>query len=94
MFETLLNSAYEAGSEVFVFMNGFANPLRGRVQDISSDYFTFFQTGKQGTVLWAFRMSDVISCGLLVGLPGEASSAPIREAQAEGVSFNESDHLN
>lgn len=93
MFETLLKSAYEAGGEVFVFMNGFANPLRGRVQDISSDYFTFFQSGKQGTVLWAFRMSDVISCGLLVGLPGEGSEIVARDAQqAEGVPFNESDH--
>lgn len=92
MFETLLNSAFESGGEVFVYMNGFSSPLRGRVQDFSNDYFTFFQTGKQGNVLWAFRMSDVISCGLLVGPPGEASESLVPEAQAEDITYNESDY--
>lgn len=92
MFETLLKSAFESGGDIFVYMNGFSSPLRGRVQDFSADYFTFFQTGKQGNVLWAFRMSDVISCGLLVGTPGEIAEVCTKKAQAEGVSYNESDY--
>lgn len=91
MFEKLLKSAFDSGGDVFVYMNGFNNPLRGRVQDIDGDYFTFFQNGKAGTVLWAFRISDILSCGLLVGPPiGEASD--LSEEEAEGVSYNESDN--
>lgn len=92
MFETLLQSAFDSGGEVFVYMNGFSSPLRGRVQDFSNDYFTFFQGGKQGNVLWAFRMSDVISCGLLVGPPGESSEAVVRSLGSEDVSYRESDY--
>lgn len=91
MFEMLLKSAFEAGGEVFVYMNGFSNPLRGRVQDLNSDFFTFFQSGKQGNVLWAFRISDMISCGLLVGPPGEILEFSAESAEAD-VSLNESDH--
>jgi hypothetical protein len=95
MFEKLLNSAFEAGGEVFVYMNGFNNPLKGRVQDIDGEYFTFFQSGKAGTILWAFRMSDVLSCGLLVGPP--IQDAPILsnetdDVEAEGISYNESEN--
>jgi hypothetical protein len=80
MFEKLLKSAFDAGGDVFVYMNGFSNPLRGRVQDMEGEYFTLFQNGKGGTILWAFRLSDVLSCGLLVGLP--LSDMPVAVAQA------------
>jgi hypothetical protein len=98
MFEKLLNSAFDAGADVFVYMNGFGNPLRGRVQDIEGEYFTLFQNGKAGTVLWAFRLSDVLSCGLLVGPPQEVVRATVNaeslsaEALAEGrdeIDFDE-----
>ena len=92
MFEMLLKSAFEAGGEVFVYMHGFTNPLRGRVQDLNNEFFTFFQSGKQGNVLWAFRISDMISCGLLVGPPGDDVDFLARHAQAEDVSLNESEH--
>jgi hypothetical protein len=69
MFEKLLKSAFDGGGEVFVYMNGFSNPLRGRIQDMGDDYFTFFQNGRNGTILWAFRLEDVLSCGLIVGPP-------------------------
>ncbi len=92
MFEMLLKSAFDAGGEVFVFMNGFTTPLKGRVQDMNNDYFTFFQNGKQGNVLWAFRMSDVISCGLLVGPPTDEIQVGANDAQVEGVSLNESEY--
>jgi hypothetical protein len=69
MFEKLLKSAFDSGGEVFVYMNGFNHPLRGRVQDMDGDYFTLFQNGRSGTILWAFRLHDMLSCGLLVGPP-------------------------
>jgi hypothetical protein len=75
MFEKLLKSAFDAGGEVFIYMNGFPNPLRGRVQDMGDDYFTFFQNGRSGTILWAFRLEDVLSCGLIVGPPIHADDA-------------------
>lgn len=81
MFEKLLKSAFDAGGDVFVYMNGFSNPLRGRIQDMDGDYFTLFQSGKYGTVLWAFRLSDVLSCGLLVGPPIH----PVPTAVAQSV---------
>lgn len=71
MFETLLKSALETGGEIFVYLKGFNNPFRGRVMDLDNDHFTLFQNGRHGTVLWAFRLPDVTSCGLLVGPPGE-----------------------
>lgn len=91
MFEKLLNSAFDAGGEVFVYMNGFSSPLRGRVQDIEGDFFTLFQNGKFGTILWAFRLSDVLSCGLLVGPPVDESSLLAHDASAEVPFNNETD---
>lgn len=69
MFRKLLQSAFDGGGEVFIYMNGFNNPLRGRVQDIDDEFFTFFQNGRSGTVLWAFRVDDILSCGLIVSPP-------------------------
>lgn len=94
MFEKLLKSAFDAGGEAFVYMNGFNNPLRGRIQDIDGEYFTFFQSGKNGTILWAFRMSDVLSCGLLVGPPIQDAMITDEsvEEEAEGISFRESEN--
>lgn len=93
MFEMILKSAFDAGSEVVVYMNGFHSPLKGRVQDMNTEYFTFFQSGKQGNnVLWAFRLSDVISCGLLIGSPLEHSDRALQAELAEDISYNESDH--
>jgi hypothetical protein len=92
MFEMLLKSAFEAGGDVFVYMNGFSSPLRGRIQDINQEFFTFFQSGKQGNVLWAFRMSDMISCGLLVGPPGDDDAFRTPNLLVEGLPVNESDH--
>ncbi|WP_373531602.1 hypothetical protein [Vampirovibrio sp.] len=94
MFEMLLKSAFESGGDVFVFMHGFSSPLRGRVQDLNDEFFTFFQTGKQGNVLWAFRISDMISCGLLVGPPldEQALRSPAAPtAMLEGLPFNDSE---
>jgi hypothetical protein len=87
MFEKLLQSAFDSGADVFVYMNGFNNPLRGRVQDIDSEYFTLFQSGKSGTILWAFRMADVLSCGLLVGPPIEKAvlNDTVEESAEEDV---------
>lgn len=87
MFEKLLTSAFDAGGEVFVYMNGFNNPLKGRIQDIDGDYFTFFQSGKAGTILWAFRMSDVLSCGLLVGPPSQEIPVACDDADPESISY-------
>ena len=97
MFQKLLSSAFDAGSEVFVYMNGFSSPLKGRVQDIDDEHFTFFQNGKAGTILWAFRMSDVLSCGLLVGPPIQEAHAVVEAAadhslESEGISYNESEN--
>lgn len=92
MFEKLLKSAFDAGGEVFVYINGFNNPLRGRIQDIDGEFFTFFQSGKNGTILWAFRMSDVLSCGLLVGPPIREALLADESAEAEEISYNESDN--
>ena len=84
MFKQLLQSAYESGGDVFVYMQGFGNPLRGRVQDMQDEYFTLFQSGKQGTILWAFKLSDVLSCGLLVGPPIEQVSFADQEVHVSG----------
>jgi len=93
MFEKLLKSAFDSGGEVFVFVKGFSNPLRGRVQDIEGSYFSFFQNGKNGTVLWAFRMKDVISCGLLVGPPAHEDLVLVDdEVDSDGIYLNESDN--
>lgn len=95
MFEKLLKSAFDSGGEVFVYMNGFNNPLRGRVQDMDDGFFTLFQNGKFGTILWAFRMSDVLSCGLLVGPPISGDDVVMVDDDAdesEGVPFNESEN--
>lgn len=91
MFEKLLKSAFDSGGEVFVYMNGFGNPLRGRVQDIEGEYFTLFQNGRFGTILWAFRLADVLSCGLLVGPPISAEEAPVAGA-SEILPFIEPDN--
>ena len=92
MFEKLLNSAYEGGNEVFILMRGFNNPLRGRVQNIEGDYFSFFQNGKHGTVLWAFRQRDILSCGLLLGLPSHDLLETVESLEAEGSFLNESEN--
>lgn len=94
MFEKILKSAFDAGGEIFVFMNGFSTPLKGRVQDIDGEHFTFFQNGKSGTILWAFRLSDVLSCGLLVGLPEKNAVVAGPDADTDGdvVTFNESEN--
>ena len=97
MFQKLLKSAFDAGGEVFVYVNGFSNPLRGRVQDMGDDYFTFFQSGRSGTILWAFKLEDVLSCGLIVGPPtaGEGEEDRIAFEPGEESSlgyFNESDN--
>jgi hypothetical protein len=92
MFEMLLKSAFEAGGDIFVYMQGFSSPLRGRIQDINEEFFTFFQVGKQSNVLWAFRMSDMISCGLLVGPPGDDDVFRTPSLLLEELPLNESDH--
>lgn len=69
MFTTLLQSACDTGGEIFVYVHGLGNPLRGRVVDMNEQHFTLFQNGRHGTVLWAFKLADVLSCGLLVGPP-------------------------
>jgi hypothetical protein len=92
MFEKLLRSAFDGGSEVFVFIKGFNNPLRGRVQDMEGDYFSFFQNGKNGTILWAFRKKDVLSCGLLVGPPCHEGFEDAEAMEPEGLYFNESEN--
>lgn len=95
MFDQLLASAFDSGGEVFVYMKGFNSPLRGRIQDINGEFFTLFQNGKFGTILWAFRFSDIISCGLLVGPPiGDMAEVGAEsEAQASELPYhNESDN--
>lgn len=74
MFEKLLQSAFNTGGEVFVYLTGFSNPFRGRITDITDDHFSLFQNGRYGTVLWAFKKADLISCGLLVGPPAEGAN--------------------
>jgi hypothetical protein len=91
MFEKLLKSAFDSGGDVFVYMNGFNNPLRGRVQDMDESFFTLFQNGKFGTILWAFRLSDVISCGLMVGPPVN-EDADYADKSEENVPFTETDN--
>lgn len=93
MFEKLLKSAFDAGTDVFVYMNGFSNPLRGRVQDMSDDSFTFFQNGRGGTILWAFRMEDVLSCGLIVGPPITNLEDPEECVLAEEAASESSESL-
>ncbi len=95
MFDQLLASAFDSGGEVFVYMKGFSSPLRGRIQDIQDEFFTLFQNGKFGTILWAFRFSDILSCGLLVGPPigdlaevGAESNAPTGELPYRNDSDN------
>lgn len=94
MFEKLLKSAFDSGGEVFVYMNGFNNPLRGRIQDMQDEHFTLFQDGRAGTILWAFRLSDILSCGLLVGPPtgGGEIMAMAGDADEEEEVYNDSDN--
>jgi len=93
MFEKMLKSAFDDGGEVFVFIKGFNNPLRGRIQDMEGDYFSFFQNGKNGTILWAFRKKDVLSCGLLVGPPtGGELEIDAEEMESDEIYLNESDN--
>ncbi|HEY9686691.1 MAG TPA: hypothetical protein V6C52_06930 [Coleofasciculaceae cyanobacterium] len=91
MFEKLLKSAFDSGGDVFVYMNGFNNPLRGRVQDMDDAFFTLFQNGKFGTILWAFRLSDVLSCGLVVGPPVNEEEVYVDESE-ENVPYTEPDN--
>lgn len=89
----MLKSAFDDGGEVFVFIKGFNNPLRGRIQDMEDEYFTFFQNGKNGTILWAFRKEDVLSCGLLVGPPlHDGLEALEAEEDSDEIYLNESDN--
>ena len=90
MFDKLLTSAFDSGSEVFVYMKGFSNPLRGRIQDIDGKFFTLFQNGKSGTILWAFKFSDILSCGLLVGPPSESALAFSFEDEDEAAEVTSS----
>lgn len=96
MFEKILRPAFDAGTEVFVFVNGFAHPLRGRIQDMADDHFTFFQSGRSGTVLWAFKLEDVLSCGLIVTPPSTGDEVEVPDEVTEEESslgyFNESDN--
>lgn len=90
MFERLLQSAFDGGGEVFVYMKGFNSPLRGRIQELENGFFTLFQDGRLGTVLWAFRLKDILSCGLLVGPPVHDNAE--EEGVYDEVPFNESDN--
>jgi hypothetical protein len=93
VFEKMLKAAFNDGGEVFVFIKGFTNPLRGRIQDMEGDYFSFFQNGKSGTILWAFRKKDVLSCGLLVGPPThDGLDFAEEELESDGIYLNESDN--
>ncbi|HEY9746357.1 MAG TPA: hypothetical protein V6C99_09085 [Oculatellaceae cyanobacterium] len=95
MFEKLLKSAFDAGSEVFLYMSGFPSPLRGRVQDMMDDHFTFFQNGRSGTILWVFRLEDILSCGLIVGPPihpDENITGSALEESSLGYLSNENDN--
>jgi hypothetical protein len=91
MFEKLLKSAFDSGGDVFVYMSGFNSPLRGRVQDMDDAFFTLFQNGKFGTILWAFRLSDVLSCGLMVGPPVNEEEVSFSEPE-ENVPYIEPDN--
>ncbi len=79
MFDKLLQSAFNTGGEVFVYLSGFSSPFRGRITDINDECFSLFQNGRYGTVIWAFRKVDLISCGLLVGPPSEEGNVEALE---------------
>jgi hypothetical protein len=69
MIRKALNSAFETGSDVLIFLRGFPEAFKGRVQDIDDEYFSLLQSSKSSSVLLVFQLKDVLSCGLLLAPP-------------------------
>ncbi len=72
MFSQILQAAHDSGGEILVQIKG--NPCeqyRGRIQDLTDQFFTLFHSGMAGGVLWAFKQEDIAFCGLVVNPPAD-----------------------
>ncbi len=71
MFERVLKTAFESGGDVLVQLQ--SERYKGRVLELSDEYFTLFHSGTGGGVLWVFRLADIAYCGLVVELPSDVA---------------------
>jgi hypothetical protein len=74
--ETLITAACQAGSDVVIQLKqAKGDTYQGRIQSVTATGFTLFHSGPKGGILWAFRYTDVATCGLLVDMPPQDMEA-------------------
>jgi hypothetical protein len=69
--KTMIQSAYDAGSDIVVYIRGIQDVFRGTVRSIEQDTFTLFHNGCCNGMLWQFHFSDVLTVALVLPLPRE-----------------------
>lgn len=74
MFQKMIESAFHSGAELIVHIRGQENAFRGTVSEFDGEFFTLFHQGCCHGALWAFRLSDVLTCALLVPMPNSTCS--------------------
>ncbi|MEM0952475.1 MAG: hypothetical protein AAGI66_10105 [Cyanobacteria bacterium P01_H01_bin.74] len=91
MFDKILKTAHETGAEVMVQLKDFCyDQYKGRILEVSPDYFSLFHSGPGGGVHWAFKREDIAFIGLIVELPDPKQTilSPI-DAMVEPLKFEQ-----
>jgi sRNA-binding regulator protein Hfq len=89
MIEKVLNAAFDNGLDVLIFLKGFGEALKGRIQDIDGDYCSLLQTNKMTSILFVFRKEEVLCCSLFLSSPaGFTDSQPMDETESSSSSIN------
>ncbi len=70
MFDKILETAHNTGTEIIVQVKDVCcDRYRGRVLELTEDYFSLFNSGTNGGVHWAFKRESIAFIGLVVKLP-------------------------
>jgi hypothetical protein len=86
MFQSLLKSARDSGSEVIVsFRIPCSDSFQGKIMDVHDDHFTLFHSGHGGGVLWTFAIADIAHCGLILDLPPISELEPLEPEPSENI---------
>lgn len=93
MIKKVLSSAFETSSDVLIFLRGFPEAFKGRVQDIDDEYFSLLQSSKSSSVLLVFQLKDVLSCGLMLAPPSGYTEGTSQE-EANGNTMTTADPDN
>ena len=77
MQQRLLRMALDSEAEVALYVRDVPDVyFRGRIQDLDSEYVALFHPSEdEEGMLWAFRLTDVVGCGLVTRLNAESISA-------------------